>query len=122
MSEYTWVLFSADEKRRIVLQGIESLASERPCPHCGNLSLRWYCHELRRYSGRAVMIEWCPECRRFATMMIESLSRMYRVSDPLDQTTLQDLIETKSPISLLWKLDDKWSRGLLPQKISPRTH
>jgi hypothetical protein len=120
MNAYTWSGFSGDEKRQILSDGLEMLTTARRCPHCDDISVRWYYHEMRRFPGRAEMIEWCPSCRHFTTTMIRALSREYMVSDPLDGTRLQELVETKSPRATLWKLDDKWNRGILPQTITPR--
>ncbi|MEV6223970.1 hypothetical protein AB0M13_20165 [Nocardia fluminea] len=41
----------------------------------------------------------------------------FDISNPLSGTPLEAMIESKSPQSYLWKLNDKWESGVLPQNV-----
>lgn len=120
MSDYRWRGFDAEEQRKLIGVGLQSLGGESECPHCGRSSVRWYYYELARFEGRAELVKWCPRCRRFATWMIKSCSDRFEISDPIANTSLQNLVVRKSAEAVLWKLDDKWDRGILPQDISAK--
>lgn len=120
MSEYRWRAFDADEQRKLIGSGMRGLDGESECPHCGQISVRWYYYDLARFPGRAELIKWCPRCTRFATWMIASCTDRFEISDPIADTPLKDLVVRKSAEAVLWKLDDKWNRGILPQDNSPK--
>lgn len=116
LSEYSWSAYTGEGKSQLSFDAFPEISKQRKCPHCNKVAVRAYYHEYKKFEGKAQLVEWCAACRRVSTKFIAA-AEGFDISNPLSGTPLEAMIESKSLQSYLWKLNDKWERGVLPRDV-----
>jgi hypothetical protein len=107
-----WRGFSDDELAACADAGTGVVLTERPCPHCGDMSLRTYLYTGTRAGHPTLVTQiWCSRCERF-TGSTGPMPVGLQVADPLDPHRRSTL----STAELFIELDRLWDAGELPQR------